>query len=424
MHRVPSVPTQSLLFFALLVSTRVLAAEPCKLSNSVPPAALAGQAVRADNWLSPGNIRFGLGQAPRFIHGVSVTPTASPPARPAATQRLDPDRLQLTDPADGRLRSLRFVLENRIDADGVLILRRGRVVLDYRRSGFDPTQPRLLLEATRPILVMQLAKAAAEGRVAREKAITRVLPELAGARDLGKLSLQRLLDGRTGLQWSDADITRWQQEAGWAQGGNGGVRAWLGARPSWPRASDDSVSDLAGPEGELLLWAVEKAWKKPAPELLCDLQASIRSRSPAFWATDATGTPLADGLALSLSDFASLGQAFLDARNRPGRRSLAPAWFIDSVANPSDASDATPAGVRALGPDTGWQYRFAHPGRRGHRTAIVGAYGTSLYVDFDYGTVIAVFASHAERHSPLLMTSLRNFWEEAARPRVADSGQR
>jgi hypothetical protein len=181
---------------------------------------------------------------------------------------------------------------------------------------------------------MQLAKAAAEGRVAREKAITRVLPELAGARDLGKLSLQRLLDGRTGLQWSDADITRWRQEAGWAQGGNGGVRAWLGARPSWPRTSDDSVSDLAGPEGELLLWAVEKAWRKPAPELLCDLQASIRSRSPAFWATDATGTPLADGLALSLSDFASLGQAFLDARNRPGRRSLAPAWFIDSVANP------------------------------------------------------------------------------------------
>ena len=67
---------------------------------------------------------------------------------------------------------------------------------------------------------------------------------------------------------------------------------------------------------------------------------------------------------------------------------------------------------------------YAHPGNRGHRMAIVGAYGTSLYVDFDYGMVIAVFASHAERQSPLLMASLRNVWEELVRPGRGDGGQR
>lgn len=416
--------TPTLLLAALLVSGPLLAAESCRLSPSMPPAAQAGKAVSGDNWLSPGNLRFGLAQAPQFIPGVSVTPAASPPARATAAQRIDADRQMVTDPADGMRRSLRFLLDSRIDADGVLILRRGRVVLDYRRTGFDPSQPRLLLEATRPILVTQLAKAAAEGRVAREKAITRVIPELSDARDLGKLSLQRLLDGRTGLQWSEADVAQWRQEAGWGPGGKLGVRAWLGSRSSWPRGSDDSGLDLAGPEGELLLWSAEKAWKKSAPELLCDLQAGIRARNPAFWATDRGGTPLADGLALSLGDFATLGQAFLDARNRPGRRALAPSWFVESVATPSAASEAKPAGVSALGADTGWQYRFAHPGNRGHRMAIVGAYGTSLYVDFDYGMVIAVFASHAERQSPLLMASLRNVWEELVRPGRGDGGQR
>lgn len=417
--------THPILFAAaLLASTQVLAAEPCTLSTGAPPTTSTGGPVRADNWLSPGNIRFSLGQVSRFMPGVSVAPAVSSPTRPIAAQRLDPDRLQVTDPADGTRRSLRFLLENRIDADGVLILRRGKVALDYRRSGFDPNQPRLLLEATRPILVTQLAKAAAEGRVAREKAITRIIPELSGARDLGKLSLQRLLDGRTGLQWSEADITHWQQEAGWAPGGRTGVRAWLNTRAAWPRTSGDTGLDLSGPEGELLLWATEKAWKKSAPELLCDLQGLIRARGPAFWATDAIGTPLADGLALSLGDFASLGQAFLDAHNHTGQRALAPAWLIDTVASPSNTNDAKPAGVLALGPDMGWQYRFAHPGHRGQRTAIIGAYGTSLYVDFNYGTVIAVFASHAERHSPLLMASLRNLWEAATRPGGADSGQR
>ncbi|MBS0347602.1 MAG: hypothetical protein JSR69_14225 [Proteobacteria bacterium] len=49
---------------------------------------------------------------------------------------------------------------------------------------------------------------------------------------------------------------------------------------------------------------------------------------------------------------------------------------------------------------------------------------TSLYVDFDYGIVIAIFASHAERHSPLLMASLRNLWEATVRPGGDDRGQR
>lgn len=419
------MPTHFLILSALFASLPALAAEPCTQTASTPPTEFARQPVRADNWLSPGNLRFGLIHAPRFIPGVTVAPPAGAPARSPAAQRIDVDRLLVSDPADDTRRSLRFLLENRIDADGVLILRRGRVLLDYRRAGFDPAQPRLLLEATRPVLVALLAKAAAEGRVAREKAVARAIPDLSNARELSKLSLQRLLEGRTGLQWSDVDIRQWQQEAGWAPGGTAtGVRVWLERRPSWPRTADETGADVVGPEGALLLWAAEKAWKKSAPALLCDLQGSIRARHPAFWATDPTGTALADGLALSLGDFANLGQAFLDARNRPGRRALVPAWFVDSVAGPSGTRELAPAVVHELGADTGWQYRIAHPGNRGHRMAILGAYGTSLYVDFDHGTVIAVFASHAERHSPLLMASLRNLWEETALQGGTENGKR
>lgn len=410
-----------MVFAALLASTSVLASGPCTLTDVVRPPASADQPVGADNWLNPGNIRFSLGQASRFMPGIRSTPAARQPLRANAPKRIDPDRLQVVDPADGTQRSLRFLLENRVDADGIIILRRGKVALDYQRSGFDSAQPRLLLEATRPILVTQLARAAAEGRIAREKSITRALPELSGVRELGKLSLQRLLEGRTGLQWPETDMVRWRQEAGWAPGGQTGVRTWLQHRAAWPRTSDNTGLDMYGPEGELLLWATEKAWKRSAPELLCDLQGLIRARNPAFWATDMVGTPLADGLALSLFDFAALGQALLDAGNRPGPRTLAPRWFLDTVASPSNEGDNKPGAVLALGQETGWQYRFAHPGLRGRRVAIIGAYGTSLYVDFDFSTVVAVFASHAERHSPLLMASLRSLWESASRP-GGDSG--
>ena len=85
-----------------------------------------------------------------------------------------------------------------------------------------------------------------------------------------------------------------------------------------------------------------------------------------------------------------------------------------TLARAGNPAQPTPDAIRARGPDTTWQYRFAHPGK-GHRAAIIGAYGSSLYVDFDHGTVVAVFASHAQRHSPLLMASLRSLWDAAIR---------
>ncbi len=407
--------TRSLILSALFAAAPAFAAEPCSLTPGQPPAATGQQQVGPDNWLTPGYLRFGLSQAQRFMPGVGVQPATPGPARAAAATQIDLDRVTPIDPADDTRKPLRFLLDNRIDADGVQVLHRGRVMLDYRRSGFDPAQPRLLLEATRPVLTMLLARAAAEGRVAREKSISRVIPELSDTRELAKLSLQRLIDGRTGLQWSAADHRQWQQEAGWTPGGSGaGVRAWLDGRKQWPRSRGEDGLDLAGPEGELLLWATENAWKQPAPALLCSLQQSIRARDPAFWASDPAGTALADGLALSLGDFASLGQALLDARKHPGRRALVPAGFVDTVAAPAEPGATAPAALQSLGSDAGWQYRIAHPGGRGHRMAIIGAYGTSLYVDFDHGTVIAVFASHAARHSPLLLASLRNVWDEVA----------
>ena len=407
--------TRSLILSALFASAPALATEPCLLTPGQPPAATGQQRVSPDNWLNPGYLRFGLSQVPRFMPGVRVQPATPAPARAAAATQIDLDRVTPFDPADDTRKPLRFLLDNRIDADGVQVLHRGRLVLDYRRSGFDPAQPRLLLEATRPVLAMLLARAAAEGRVAQEKSISRVIPQLADTRELAKLSLQRLIDGRTGLQWSASDSRQWQQEAGWTPGGNGaGVRAWLDARKQWPRSRGEDGLDLAGPEGELLLWATENAWKQPAPALLCSLQKSIRARDPAFWASDPAGTALADGLALSLGDFANLGQALLDARNQPGRRGLVPAGFVDTVATPANPDATTPAALRGLASDASWQYRIAHPGGRGHHMAIIGAYGTSLYVDFDHGTVIAVFASHAARHSPLLLASLRNVWDEIA----------
>ncbi len=407
----------------LCAALPLLAAETsCRTQRSVPPPPEGQSIVGGDDWLRPGNLRFGLAHPASFMPGSRIEPPPRTERRMPPQRQIDVDRMRVRDPADEVERSLRHLLDNRIDVDGMMVLRRGRVVLDYRRTGFDPASPRLLLEATHPVLAMMVVKASAEGRVDRSKGVDRVLPELGGNTGLGKLSLTRLLHGRTGLEWTPVERERWRQEAGWTPGGRLGVRAWLTARSPWPRKLEPGADLPSGPEGELLLWVAEKATRKPATGLLCELQSGIRAQDTAFWASDGQGTPLADGLALSLRDFAALGQGLLDVRARPGRRSLVPAWFVETVAGVGSSAHGLPALWRGLGEDGSWQYRFVHLGGAGRRTAILGAFGTSLYIDFDHATVVAIYATHPERTSPLLMASLRRSWEALVKTGDAREG--
>ena len=192
------------------------------------------------------------------------------------------------------------------------MLKGEQIMLESYRSGFSPTAPRLLLQATRPTLSAMPATAADRGRLSRGRSVARVIPDLTKVSNLRKTSVQRLLDGRTGLTWSADDRRQWRDAAGWAGSGRSSpaVRAWLKNRRVWPRNAELPVADSGAPEGELLTWTLERASKKPVSRVLCEsVLSAIAAEDEAFWATDAAGVELADGLALSLRDYARLGAA-------------------------------------------------------------------------------------------------------------------
>jgi hypothetical protein len=89
----------------------------------------------------------------RRIH---ARPAASPgrrrrsPARRTAPARYRPPGDHR--PLDGRKRDLGFLLDSRLDADGVLVLHNGRILSERYRNGLRAGEPRLLLQATRPLL--------------------------------------------------------------------------------------------------------------------------------------------------------------------------------------------------------------------------------------------------------------------------------
>mgnify|MGYP000606081600 CR=1 FL=1 len=105
----------------LCAALPLLAAETsCRTQRSLPAPPEGRAIVGGDDWLRPGNLRFGLAHPARFMPGSRIDPPPRAERKMPPQRQIDVDRMQVLDPADGAERSLRHLLDNRIDADGVL----------------------------------------------------------------------------------------------------------------------------------------------------------------------------------------------------------------------------------------------------------------------------------------------------------------
>lgn len=405
-------PSALLALLLIVPAAATAQGDVCNYRRSDPAATPAGPVTR-DNWLDGEHLRVGLDAPLSFMPGIVMKSAARPSALAMSPNPISVERLTATDPADGKTIPFAALLDGRLYADGIMVLRGEQIILERYRAGFEPATPRALLQGTRPILSTLLATASERGRLDRDSSIARPLADLAKQPNLRKISLQRLLDGRTGLTWSADDKRLWLAATGWAPAspsGPAGVRAWLTARRGWPRDAGLPVSEPGSPEGELMTWLLESASKQPVSRVMCEsLLHTIGAEDEAYWLTDPAGTELADGLALSLRDFARLGLALLTVRTKPGANPAAPKWLVEALAAGARGNEPLPSALQALEPDAAWRYRFVSLSRS-HQAAIVGPFGNSLLIDFDRKLVVALYASVPRDYSELALRSLRSLW--------------
>ena len=389
----------------------VQAAPSCQFEPQPAGNGKIGPWIDKGNWLDIENQRFSLTAGAVFMPALRLAPApGSEPLRPA-TKPLAIETIASTDPVDGRPRDLAFLLDSRLAADGVLILHNGRILAERYRNGLRPEEPRLLLQATRPLLNLLGAISIAQGKLAADKSVSRYIPALNGQSGPRKLSIQRLLEDEAQYDWSSEELADWRQAGGWTpEGSTAGIHAWLGQAGRWnkPLAESDSPVFAGNPSDDLLAWALSESNATPLAQLFCDqLLARSRPEYPLLWLTDSQGVELADGLALSLRDFGRLGQQLLDAR--AGRkRSKIPTWFIETLT--ASAGMRSPQ-IMGLAKGSEQRYGFIHLGGAKNRVALIGSHGTSLYIDFDQRLVIAVYATYPKAGSPALLATLEQFWK-------------
>lgn len=402
-----------LLLPALSVTLPAHAAENCAIESvsktGVPPEAWISQ----ENWLTPEYLRAGLQSPGRFMPSKKISGLPVPPALKRAPQALDLAKVMTTDPLDRAERSLAFLLNTRLYADGLLVMRSGQVVSEHYWHGLAAPQARPLLAGSRPVLSLLGAMALAQGKLAADRSVIRYIAALSTQTGLRKFSIQRLIEGDNHYAWSAQDLDGWRSASGWKSGGEGGLRGWLSQPERWEMGFAETKPGLgdASPDDDLLAWALAESYKAPLAQVFCDnVLSKLKPESPVLWLTDAEGTELSGGLALSLRDLARFGQMLIEARGA-GNRSKIPAWFIETLNASSGNRKAKPSEVEGLTRGSELRYGFVHLGGAANRIAMIGPYGNSLYLDFDRRLVIALYASYPKEYSPSMLATLEQLWE-------------
>ena len=396
---------------SLLCSAGALAATSvCQFEQMPVGPQKMGTWIDKGNWLAIENQRLTLQAAERFMPTWRLVPPSN--EQVISQKQRSIDEFQMSDPLDGSRRDLGFLLDSRLYADGLVVLRNGRLVTERYRNGLLPDQPRLLREASRPLLNLLGAISVSQGKLAADKSVARYLANLPAANGLRKISVQRLLENEEYLAWGQGDIDTWLSSGAWNidQAGSG-VRAWLSQPGRWDKPIKDRSEVLAvapTPEGDLLAWVLAESNSMPLSKVFCEqLLRRSNPEHPVLWVSDSQGIELASGLGLSLRDFAKLGQLLIDARSSRSRTKI-PNWFIETLLA---SSGIRATEIKGLSKGSEQRYGFVHLGGAPNRVALIGAHGTNLYMDFDKRLVIAFYATRPGDITPESLALLEQLWK-------------
>jgi hypothetical protein len=256
---------------SLLIATGTLAADSTCQFEQVPVGAQKlGAWIDKSNWLAIENQRVSLQASEVFMPTWRLTPSGEPQLE--ATNQSPIDDFHVVDPLDASRRNLAFLLDSRLYSDGLVVLRNGRIVAERYRNGLAPDKPRLLRDATRPLLNLLGAMSVSQGKLSAGKSVIRYLPSLAASTGLRKVSIQRLLENEEHLAWTPEELDAWRQASGWITNPTGNnIRAWLSHPGRWDRSLSEKAAPVFGgsPDDDLLAWALAESNAMTLSQLFC-----------------------------------------------------------------------------------------------------------------------------------------------------------
>ena len=371
---------------------------PARAMDGFPPA--PETRVGPHNWFKLPYLRWSL------LHRASMLPTATvwrgdgPVSElPAAPQDLG--ALGVTG-LDGEPTTLDPLLE-RLEADGFLVMHRGRIVYERYLHGMRPQDRHGSASISKSLLGCVAGLLSESGAIDLARTAEHYVPEMRGSA-MGDATLRQLMDMEAGivrpvLAGRPGDIG--------AQ--DGGVYEVLGLMPR----SADSPTDFcdfilrkppAGRHGEAfyydngqpeaVAWAIRRATGRSIAELMSELLwQPLGAQRDAYYSVDAHAAEFtAGGFACTLRDLARFGEMLRHDGHWNGRR-IVPEAFIADVRRGGNREHFAACRFASVFPGGSYRSFFWNPQDAAGSFLGWGRYGQRICVVPSTELVIAQFSA-------------------------------
>jgi CubicO group peptidase (beta-lactamase class C family) len=300
------------------------------------------------------------------------------------------------EPDSGEPLSLEAFLQG-TDHDGIVILHRGRMVLERYGNGMTDETPHILMSVSKSMLGLLAGSLVERRALDPERQVTDVIPELAGTAYKGA-SIRQLLDMRAGVAFDEdylatsGPIVEYRKSTGWNPLGAGERPADLRSYFSQLKGADgphNGPFHYISPNTDLLGWVIERATGARYADLMSEhLWKPVGAERSAYITVDRLGAPrAAGGMCVTLRDLARVGQFMIQ---RPS------AW-VDDIERKGDAKAWAAGDMVEYFPGLPLRYRSQWYVLDGDAPLIFGygIHGQFLFVDRTNQIVIAKLSSQA-----------------------------
>ena len=243
---------------------------------------------------------------------------------PTAEIRNDPSNVRALPEAPAALDIDPFLEETH--TDGIVVLHRGRKILERYANGMDAASPHILMSVSKSMLGLLSGVLAEQKALDLERPVTDYLPEVAGTAYRGA-TVRHLLDMRAGIEWDEnylatsGPIVEYRKATGWNPLPPGESPSDLLSFYQNLRGgrTHGGKFDYISPNTDLLGLVIERAAKRAYADLMSELVwKPIGARTAAYITLDRLGAPrTAGGMCVTAEDLARVGQALIEGKAVP-----------------------------------------------------------------------------------------------------------
>jgi CubicO group peptidase (beta-lactamase class C family) len=309
---------------------------------------------------------------------------------------------------DGRPTTLNQALRA-TDTDAFVVLRRGRIAMEWYGRGMSATTPHIVFSVSKSICGTLGGILADRGLLDPDDRVIDYIPELTSSVYAG-CTIRHLLDMAVGIAFNEdyedpsGDVARYRHAMGWDPLPPGeasiDLRGFLAQqRPDGQRHGD--VFHYVSTNTDVLGWVYERACDQPYSDILSEyLWTPLGAEHNAYIAVDAhNAMRAAGGVCVAPHDLARFGE-MIRRRGIAGGQQVVPGEWIDDINARGDAESWARSEFADLFPQASYRSKWYRIDRPKAVLCALGIHGQWIYIHPQAELVMIRMASEAPALDP------------------------